>query len=453
MCYTYFLRPNSTKPGTSVQKVRKPDDVKSNAFLKLCEYLEHNDECQYSLDELVSIMTNFEGTTTVYSKKHLKRKLEKHFGKHITIADISGRSGVVCFTHCVKDILSDEWYANRKSDSAEDIKRLIATAAELIRNDIHSRPFDCHLFPSAEQIISGNSDLVPESLQLLIDGILKPKENDRNIQRKSISIQHAVIAAVRPRSFVSPVQTGLSLHLHRKYGSRGLIDILSNLGFCSAYREVLNYEASVTVNSSTEVGPHSYIQFVLDNADYNVATIDGYKTFHSMEGIMSVMPAEQVTAETPIPRNENYNAAILESHGLFRVTTHERPEIHGYSLIKAENIQTLVQERKSLNIANSLNILWLCNSWLQDLSHPNWNGFMDRTYSKPLTYKASAILPLPFVSLNPSNSSTVYTCLLHAAEEGEKIGQSTTMVTFDQSHMLKLAKWFLLLIPVAPFLV
>ena len=101
--------------------------------------------------------------------------------------------------------------------------------------------------------MSGNSELVPESLRLLIDGILKPKENDSNIPRKAVRIQHAIIATVCPRSFVSLIQIGLSVHLHRKYGSRRLIDLLANLGFCSPYREVLNYEASVTVNSPPEV--------------------------------------------------------------------------------------------------------------------------------------------------------------------------------------------------------
>lgn len=50
---------------------------------------------------------------------------------------------------------------------------------------------------------------------MLIDGILKPKENDSGMQRKSVSIQHAVTAAVRPGSVVSPIQTGLGVHQHK----------------------------------------------------------------------------------------------------------------------------------------------------------------------------------------------------------------------------------------------
>ena len=57
---------------------------------------------------------------------------------------------------------------------------------------------------------------------------------------------------------------------------------------------------------------------------------------------------------------------------------------------------------------------------------------MERENSKTTSYMTSDIQPLPFVNLPPSNSSTIYTCLLYAAEEGKKIGQSKTMVTFDQ---------------------
>ena len=162
-----------------------------------------------------------------------------------------------------------------------------------------------------------------------------------------------------------------------------------------------------------------------------MATLDGHKTFHSMGGIKCVTPAQQVTSNTPISRTEGIDAANLQSHGLFKIATYERPQIQGYSLLIAKDVQAIVEKPKSVHITNQLDILWLCNSWLQDLCCPNWKGFMDKTFSEFTSYKTSAISPLPFVNLNPSNPSTIYTCLLHAAE-GEKIGQSTTMVTFDQ---------------------
>ena len=47
-------------------------------------------------------------------------------------------------------------------------------------------------------------------------------------------------------------------------------------------------------------------------------------------------------------------------------------------------------------------------------------------------YQSTAVIPLPFVNLAPSNPSTIYTVLLYAAQEGAKHGQRCIMVTFDQ---------------------
>lgn len=68
---------------------------------------------------------------------------------------------------------------------------------------------------------------------------------------------------------------------------------------------------------------------------------------------------------------------------------------------------------------------------------------MYRTYSKTLSYNTSAILHLPCVNHDPSKQSTVYLCLLHTAEEGEKIGQSITMVILDQPLYAKVCEMVL----------
>lgn len=48
----------------------------------------------------------------------------------------------------------------------------------------------------------------------------------------------------RPRSFLSLLQVGLSVTLHRKFGSRKVIDVCNALGFCAYYHEEQLYEAS-----------------------------------------------------------------------------------------------------------------------------------------------------------------------------------------------------------------
>lgn len=90
-------------------------------------------------------------------------KLKNHYGNKMPAAKM-GRSGVLCFTECMKDVLTDEWYAARKSDLAANVRRLIVTAALIIRNDIRSQAVDCQVFSSAEKVISRNCELVPDTL-------------------------------------------------------------------------------------------------------------------------------------------------------------------------------------------------------------------------------------------------------------------------------------------------
>ena len=73
--------------------------------------------------------------------------------------------------------------------------------------------------------------------------------------------------------------------LHRKFGSRRIIDILSRLGSCSSYREATLYEECMLLSEPVTLNKEIFAQFVFDNADFNINTIDGKNTFHSMGGV------------------------------------------------------------------------------------------------------------------------------------------------------------------------
>jgi len=71
---------------------------KSEAFVKLCLYLEENEECHYSLSELLDIHQSFlnEGEER-YSEKTLKEKLKNKYGDQVIITTIHALSNVVNF--------------------------------------------------------------------------------------------------------------------------------------------------------------------------------------------------------------------------------------------------------------------------------------------------------------------------------------------------------------------
>ncbi|KAJ8874072.1 hypothetical protein PR048_024913 [Dryococelus australis] len=90
---------------------------------------------------------------------------------------------------------------------------------------------------------------------LLVNETLKStkQSGDKKKDRKCVAIEHAIISAVRPRSFISSLPFGLSVWILRWYGSRLLINVLANLGACASYTEAVMFESSVTAHARAEI--------------------------------------------------------------------------------------------------------------------------------------------------------------------------------------------------------
>lgn len=121
--------------------------------------------------------------------------------------------------------------------------------------------------------------VVPESLRVFFGNvILKNKRGPlAKWEKKCTALSHAVISAVRPRSFLSPLQIGVGAFLYKKFGSKNLINILSALGFSSSYSETALFETSCIMRPPLQIEPNAFSQFMFDNADFN--TLDDSNTF------------------------------------------------------------------------------------------------------------------------------------------------------------------------------
>ena len=84
----------------------------------------------------------------------------------------------------------------------------------------------------------------PESLDTFIHNVIHHSSKTEH-SPKHEAIMQSIIAATRPRSFLSPLLLGIAVCIHRKYGSKDLIELLNNLGFSQSYWEVQWYEYSV----------------------------------------------------------------------------------------------------------------------------------------------------------------------------------------------------------------
>ena len=74
-------------------------------------------------------------------------------------------------------------------------------------------------------------------------------------------------------------------------------------GFCSTYKEVKRFESSAAVTQGTDIAgflPGHFVQYIADNVDHNIRTIDGNNMFHGMGIIAAVNPA--ATVHKPVSR-------------------------------------------------------------------------------------------------------------------------------------------------------
>lgn len=98
--------------------------------------------------------------------------------------------------------------------------------------------------------------------------------------------------ATRPRVLLAPLQVSLGVQLHHHFASRFLIDSLHCHGFCCSYTEVQQFEENAALSHGTDIPnfESQFVQYVADNVDHNIRTLDGNDTFHGMGMIAAITP-------------------------------------------------------------------------------------------------------------------------------------------------------------------
>ena len=144
------------------------------------------------------------------------------------------------------------------------------------------------IYPLIETEAETNANFLPQTQKLLLEGILASKDDV-----KVASIGQAIIQAAQPRVILAPLQFGLAVQLHHHFASRFLIGTLHRLGFCSSYQEAQLFNQNAALDQGTDMPDYNgeFLQYVADNVDHNIRTLDGNDTFHGMGMIATVTPA------------------------------------------------------------------------------------------------------------------------------------------------------------------
>ncbi|GBM91898.1 hypothetical protein AVEN_112925-1 [Araneus ventricosus] len=198
------------------------------------------------------------------------------------------------------------------------------------------------------------------------------------------------------------------MFLHRRFRSRHLINLLHNLGWSVSYSEIY----------------------------HNTRTVDGHGTFHVMGGVQCVTPASAVQTSSCIQRPKIIPTAnIVGKFRFIPIVTHDWLKNHGLNRLVMENVLSLKLRPMDVKIGTIYHWIWMAGPTSAEEPHTGWSGFMEIAAGKKC-YEKSAVMPLPFVNLQPFNPTSINTCLRFAAEEYKK-RQQRCIVTFDQSLFIK----------------
>ena len=400
------------------RKSRPTNEKPEYSFLQVIQFLDDHKDNQITVSDLVAKMEEMCGDKA-YSCAYMKKKIIEYFDCEILISELNGQKNVITFKSTADSLLHSFYRKSESSSSEKDA--VIKAAAQLIVEDIKSLQCDKQNYPTTDDILNldANSKYVPTSLQLFLEQILTCKGQ----KRKVVSIGQCIVQNCVPRSTIKPLQIGLGVQMHHHFGSKFLIDTLNSLGFCSSYSEVQRFEVSAAQHWNIEIEKdqdNQAVQFVADNVDHNLGTVDGYNTFHGMGIIATITPGVDMTRT--IPRTNDY-IQDLTSIGKINISFYNQNKrvmtdfrfqcLADLSSVQdhTENVDFLLKFRRPLSS-----------------KIPSWSGFMQTVQRGDHPGKSSVIF-LPMIDMNPSDLTCIYSTSV--SEQASKLKVSP-VVTFDQ---------------------
>ena len=131
-----------------------------------------------------------------------------HYEDYIFFANVSGKQNVVCFRNMANFIINDKWHSEKKENIQEEAKRIVTTAAKIIKAQLREAECKSDFYPTNKDIsdIRQGRQWIPQHLQTLLN-ILVPSPLKQN------SIGQCILQSARPRSVICPIPFGLGVEL------------------------------------------------------------------------------------------------------------------------------------------------------------------------------------------------------------------------------------------------
>ena len=185
---------------------------------------------------------------------------------------------------------------------------------------------------------------------------------------------------------IPPLLFVLAVEVDHLYGSKWLIDELYKLGFAVSYSEFKRFkQACVIILSIDEQiqrlsSNTSFTQFIGDNVDHNIVTIDGKGSFHGMGIIASIVSSrDHIIEEIKIKRPQSSVKAneIISKASSVPITECNFSGQRNFESIHLNTSNELLQPYVLPKALNT-DLIWHAASFFSKLESPrsNWSGYM-----------------------------------------------------------------------------
>ena len=172
-----------------------------------------------------------------------------------------------------------------------------------------------------------------------------------------------------------------------------IIDLLSKFGISASYQSVQLYEASKIINPPNQRIESAFVQFIFDNTDHNVGTLDGHETVHCLGGIAVYTPNFEVVVEGGSQKcSKMPTAADIASCKQIKTNPCSNLDSNALKNIEFVSVKTLHLGNRSIFPEYYAIYPWGKASEIPNL--PSWRAFME-LISKDKVYSLSHINYLP----------------------------------------------------------
>ena len=216
---------------------------------------------------------------------------------------------------------------------------------------------------------------------------------------------------------------------------------------CKSRNDMIDDVSSETGVDNAETlppnGPYSGVQYVGDNIDLNIVSINGNRAFHAMGMIKvnsksSSMTDKYVNSKLSQLRLKPSDRAKILRAGNIPVKLCRDPRKSGIESIKVEPLTDLLHDfaptTAELNPADIIGAAgWIIKKSNDKFSHANWNGWMKNVHNSN-EKSPSSIVYQPIIYSNPNDYNTTNTALFRCIQL-EKPNYS--VITFDVPIWLK----------------